>query len=177
VSTSQRPPQEDPSAARPSDEPSLQDLYSRPGFLLRRAHQISVAVFLEEARALGVTTSQYGALFVLNEVNGLDIIGLGRRLGMDRSTSALVVSKLEASGWVAMETDPRDRRRRIVKLTAAGRSILDQLAIPAEQARQRLLSAFTPREAAEFLRLLEEFVATFNGVIRTPIASSKPGRS
>ena len=153
----------------PSDETSLDELYSRPGFMLRRAHQISVAVFLEEARALGVTTSQYGALFVLDRVEGLDIVGLGRRLGMDRSTSALVVSKLQTAGWVVMDTNADDRRRKVIRLTPAGRETLNALSEPAVAARKRLLSAFTPQEAQDFLRLLDKFVATFNGVIRTPI--------
>ena len=136
--------------------------------MLRRAHQISVAVFLDET-VENITTSQYGALFVLAKVEGLDIIGLGRRLGMDRSTSALVVSKLEAAGWVAMETNAQDRRRKALRLTEAGRAALDALSAPAQKARERLLSAFTPTEAEDFLTLLEKLVTTFNGAIRTPI--------
>ena len=150
-------------------EAVLRELYSRPGFLLRRAHQISVAVFLEEAGALGVTTSQYGAMLVLSQVEGLDIIGLGRRLGADRSTSALVVSKLEAAGWVKAATSELDRRRKVLSLTDAGREALEALTGPAVLARERLLSAFTPDEARVFLKLLDKFVSTFNGAIRTPI--------
>jgi MarR family transcriptional regulator, lower aerobic nicotinate degradation pathway regulator len=148
----------------------LDELYGRPGFMLRRAHQIAVALFLEETGDRKVTTSQYGALFVLAQVEGLDLAGLGRRLGMDRSTSALVVSKLQAAGWVAMATNPNDRRRKALKLTPAGQAMLDDLAGPAHEARERLLSPFTPEEAETFLRLLERFVAAFNGSIRTPIA-------
>jgi DNA-binding MarR family transcriptional regulator len=137
--------------------------------MLRRAHQIAVALFLEEASALDVTTSQYGALFVLDRLGPLDIAGLGRRMGMDRSTSALVVSKLQAAGWVIMTTDTSDRRRKDIQLTPEGRAMLAALTGPALAARRRLLSAFTPEEAEDFLRLLDKFVTTFNGVIRTPI--------
>jgi DNA-binding MarR family transcriptional regulator len=156
-------------AGTPPDDPSLREFYTRPGFMLRRAHQIAVAVFLEEAARWGVTTSQFGALFVLSRIEGLDIVGLGRRLGMDRSTSALVISKLEAAGWVAAEINPVDRRRKTLKLTDAGRAVLEELAAPAHSSRERLLSAFTPQEADDFLRLLEKFVGAFNGAIRTPI--------
>jgi DNA-binding MarR family transcriptional regulator len=154
---------------RPDGKAVLSGLYSRPGFLLRRAHQISVALFLEETADLRVTTTQYGALFVLSQVDGLDIVGLGRRLGADRSTSALVISKLEAAGWVKTETSDLDRRRKVLSLTDAGREVLADLAGPAVAARERLLSAFTPEEARAFLTLLDKFVSTFNGVIRTPI--------
>jgi DNA-binding MarR family transcriptional regulator len=155
-------------------EAALGELYARPGFMLRRAHQIAVAVFLEETAAVGVTTSQYGALFVLGQVEGLDIVGLGRRLGADRSTSALVVSRLEAAGWVKAETSEMDRRRKMLSLTPAGRQVLEALSGPAEAARRRLLSAFTPQEAREFLALLDKFVSTFNGVIRTPLGPQGP---
>jgi hypothetical protein len=37
---------------------TLARLYARPGFLLRRAHQISAAVFEDECRGLGLTQAQ-----------------------------------------------------------------------------------------------------------------------
>jgi DNA-binding MarR family transcriptional regulator len=167
VSTGRRSTGDDEGQAKP---PAPERLHARPGFLLRRAHQISVALFLEEAGAWSITTSQYGALLVLAQADGeLDIVGLGRRLGMDRSTTALVVSKLEAAGWVAMQTNPIDRRRKALTLTPAGRATLETLSGPARSARERLLSAFTPEEAEQFLGLLRKFVETFDGVIRTPI--------
>jgi hypothetical protein len=46
---------------------SLRDLYRRPGFMIRRAHQIAVSVFLEETAELGVTSTQYGILHVLEQ--------------------------------------------------------------------------------------------------------------
>jgi DNA-binding MarR family transcriptional regulator len=164
VSTRRRP-----RTGKADDEGPLDELYGRPGFMLRRAHQIAVATFLEEAAAWGVTTSQFGALFVLSRIEGLDIVSLGRRLGMDRSTSALVVSRLEAAGWVLAEINEMDRRRKTLALTDAGRAVLAELSAPAQAARDRLLSVFAPGEADDFLRLLDKFVGAFNGVIRTPI--------
>jgi hypothetical protein len=38
----------------------LQRLYLRPGFLLRRAHQLPVGIFEEEGREVGLTPSQSG---------------------------------------------------------------------------------------------------------------------
>ena len=39
---------------------SLTRLYARPGFLLRRAHQISASVFEDECRSVGLTPAQFG---------------------------------------------------------------------------------------------------------------------
>ena len=46
-------------------KPPLDQLYRRPGFMIRRAHQIAVSMFLEETGALGITNRQYGIMLVL----------------------------------------------------------------------------------------------------------------
>ena len=79
------------------------------------------------------------------------------------------ISKLESVGFITVETNPADRRRKFFRLTDQGRDVLARLAVPAVAARRRLLAAFTQDEAQNFLALLEKFVTTFNGAIRTPI--------
>jgi hypothetical protein len=44
---------------------SLQDMYRRPGFLLKRCHQVSMAIFLDECSEFNLTQSQYGCLRAL----------------------------------------------------------------------------------------------------------------
>jgi DNA-binding MarR family transcriptional regulator len=153
----------------------LDDLYSRPGFLLRRGHQIAVAIFLEETRALEVTSTQYGALYVIQRVPGLDQIGLARLLGIDRSTSALVLTKLETSGWITRQTAAGDRRRKMLVLTPEGAQLLQRLEAPAQRIRERLLEVFSPDEQAQFLALMARFTSAFNGQIRTPILPPEGG--
>ena len=137
----------------------LDQLYSHPGFLIRRANQIAVWLFLTEAAPLPITTTQYGALTVLWEFGDLDQIGLARLLRVDKSTTALVVSKLERTGRVRCDIDPNDRRRKILRITAAGSRTLRDMAAPAERARRRLLSALSETEAARFVALLERYTA------------------
>jgi hypothetical protein len=62
--------------------PALQRLYSRPGFLLRRAHQISAAVFEDECRAVGLTPAQFGVLTVLRQHAGAGPIQPGAGAGL-----------------------------------------------------------------------------------------------
>ena len=65
--------------------------------------------------------------------------------------------------------DPKDRRRKILVLTAKGERHLERLREPAIRAQKIALSAFTPDEAETFLSLLGKFVDEFNGVVRAPI--------
>lgn len=149
--------------------PSLDALYKRPGFMLRRAHQISVSLFMEQPGAAGVTTTQYGVLVILRACEGLDQIGLSKKVGLDRSTTGLVIKKLESDGFVVRVQDPEDRRRKVIVLTAKGERKLEELKAVAVKAQDAALSAFTPDEATQFLGLLEKFVHRFNGVTRAPI--------
>ena len=47
-------------------------LWSRPGFLVRRLHQIHVAMFMEELAEDQVTPIQYGVMSILVDKPGLD---------------------------------------------------------------------------------------------------------
>ena len=150
-------------------ERSLDELYRRPGFLLRRAHQISAAIFLEETAGLGLTTTQYGTMVVLRARGSLDQVGIATLVGIDRSTTALVVSKLEESGYIERCDDKIDKRRKIITLSRAGHAILDRATQPAQRARERALEAFSTKDAVKFLSLLERFVDIFNEQTRAPI--------
>jgi DNA-binding MarR family transcriptional regulator len=153
------------------EEPAapLSDLYSRQGFLLRRAHQIAVALFLEASESFNITSTQYAALYCLSEVEGLDQIGLARLLGIDRSTSALVVSKLEAAKWISRQVDADDRRRKVLVTTELGRQLLADMVPVIAGFRERLRTPFTAEEQDVFLALLTRFAKAFNDDIRTPI--------
>lgn len=152
-----------------ADANSVDALYKRPGFLFRRAHQISVSLFMEESAGFNVTTTQYGVLVILRCCDDLDQIGLSKKVGLDRSTTGLVVKRLESEGLILRVEDPKDRRRKVIVLTGKGERKLESLRGAASRAQARALTAFTPDQAVQFLDLLGQFVDTFNSVTRAPI--------
>jgi DNA-binding MarR family transcriptional regulator len=154
---------------------TIEDLYRRPGFMIRRAHQIAVAIFLAETGALGITNRQYGILLALKHRPGIDQISVARLLGLDRSTTSMVIKKLEQAGLIGRGVGVRDRRRASLVLTRAGERMLERLGAPARRARARVLSAFTPAERVQFLTLLEQFITRFNGTTRVPL-EERPAR-
>jgi DNA-binding MarR family transcriptional regulator len=162
---------------RVSGTASLDALYARPGFLMRRAHQISVSLFTQETADLGITSTQYGVLYVLEARGRLDQIGLAQLVGIDRSTAALVVGKLEEAGYIKREEDPDDRRRKLLVLTRRGRKMLDDMAEPARRAQEQALSVFGEPERATFLSLLQTFVCAFNEETRAPIIPEADGKA
>jgi DNA-binding MarR family transcriptional regulator len=154
----------------------LEDLYRRPGFMIRRAHQIAVSLFLDETGALGITNRQYGILFALRHRPGIDQISVARLLGLDRSTTGMVIRKLEQAGLIGRAVGARDRRRASLALTRAGERLLDRLAAPAQRAQARVLAAFTTAERAQFLALLDKFIVKFNGETRVPQEDRAAGK-
>ena len=146
----------------------IEQLYRRPGFLIRRAHQIAVSIFMEETGELGITNRQYGILFALKQRPGIDQISVARLLGLDRSTTGMVIKKLEQAGLVVRDVGARDRRRVSLRLTRAGERMLERLVQPAQRAQARVLSGFTPAERAQFLALLDKFIRNFNDSTRVP---------
>lgn len=162
-----------PASQQAQPENGVEALYKRPGFLLRRAHQISVSLFMEEAgKQLATTTTQYGILVILRACDGLDQIGLSKKVGLDRSTTGLVVKKLESEGLIVRVDDTKDHRRKVIVLTARGERKLESLRGPAARAQEIALTPFNSEEAEQFLALLEKFVNHFNSVTRAPITGS-----
>jgi DNA-binding MarR family transcriptional regulator len=156
----------------------IEQLYRRPGFLIRRAHQIAVSIFMEETGELGITNRQYGILVLLKRQKGgdrgIDQITVAKLLGLDRSTTGMVLTKLEQDGLVTRYVGDHDRRRLRLKLTRAGERMLARLAEPARRAQARVLSAFGADERAEFLRLLDKFNRAFNDSTRVPLLAEQP---
>ncbi len=137
-------------------EQSLARLYSRPGFLLRRAHQISAAVFEDECRSVGLTPAQFGVLTVLQASPGLDQSSLARALGFDKVTVLRVLRGLEARGLVNRSPAPGNKRSLSVALSDGGEKLLKKSQKPAERAYNRLMTPLSPEQQAQLLLLLME---------------------
>ncbi|MRD45940.1 MarR family winged helix-turn-helix transcriptional regulator [Caenimonas koreensis] len=134
---------------------TLARLYARPGFLLRRAHQISAAVFEDECRSLALTPAQFGVLTVLKSHPGLGQSSLARALGFDKVTVLRVLRGLEARGFVAREPAPDNKRNVSVALTPGGLDVLTQAQKPAERAYKRLLAPLSKTQQEELVVLLQ----------------------
>ena len=103
----------------------------------------------------------------------IETLGLANLVGIDRSTAALVIGKLEAAGYIQRVADADDKRRKILSLTTSGNDILKRVAEPARRAAERALEIFSAEEALHFVQLLDKFVGAFNEDTRAPIIGEK----
>lgn len=154
-------------------EPSNVSIDDQPGHYIRRLHQISVGIFLQELSELGVTPVQYAALQTVANQPGIDQRTLARTIALDASTTGGVVDRLEQRGALERRTAPTDRRARQLWLTAAGEKLLAE-AVPAMlQAQRQILAPLTERQRAEFMRLMRIVVDENNALSRAPSEAAK----
>lgn len=155
----------------PPHDPSLIDLHDQPGHLIRRAHQISVSVFLDVV-GREVTPIQYAVLKVLGEKPGIDQLTLAQEVAIDTSSCADIAARLEAKGWISRSVGVRGRRR--LELTTAGEALLDSLKSPIQTLQTTLLHGLSAQESADLLHLLRKFVGHNNERSRAPLRRGAP---
>lgn len=154
-------------------EPPSVSIDDQPGHCIRRLHQISVGIFLQELSEVGLTPVQYAALQTVANQPGIDQRTLARTIALDASTTGGVVDRLEQRGAMERRTAPSDRRARQLWLTAMGEQLLAD-AVPAMlQAQQQILAPLTERQRAEFMRLMRIVVDENNALSRAPSEAAK----
>lgn len=150
---------------------SAVDLDALPGHHIRRLHQIAVAVFLQETEAHGITPVQFAALQAVANAPGLDQRSLAARVGLDTSTLAGVIDRLETRGWMQRNASPEDKRVRLLTLTAEGRRLLRGVVPDMQRAQERILAPLAKGERKEFMRMLRVLVEANNDLSRAPSTS------
>jgi DNA-binding MarR family transcriptional regulator len=132
-------------------------LLDRPGVLVRRLHQVHSAMFQEECAAFGVTPVQYSLLSLVQAAPGMDQRSAAAGLRLDRFTTADVIRRLQAAGFLRVVAG-QDRRTRQLDLTTAGESVMAAMQPPAARAHARLVAPLPPGDQAVLLRLLRQLV-------------------
>jgi MarR family transcriptional regulator, lower aerobic nicotinate degradation pathway regulator len=140
-----------------------------PGNLLRRCHQISVAIFLRKCEAYHLTQLQYIILCALEEKGSIDQITLGGHTALDRNTVAVVVRKLEERGLVTRRRNPEDRRSMLVTLTEEGERLRQAAEPSVAEVQAEILAPLEADERETLCRLLTRIADENNHLSRVPI--------
>jgi DNA-binding MarR family transcriptional regulator len=142
-------------------------LWGRPGYLLRRLHQIHYALFFEECAGYDITPVQYGLLTTLSLNPNLDQNSLARELGIDRTNVADVLNRLARRGLVERRRSPNDARMVLARLTRAGERLTRKMYRPMQRAQRRLLSPLLPQERNALIITLIRLINGNNHLGRT----------
>lgn len=153
----------------------MDSLYDMPGHLIRRAQQISTALFAEECAAFDLTAVQHAAMAAIRAHPEVDATRLSQLIAFDRSTLGSVLERLEAKGWVLRTASPTDRRVKLLRLTLEGERLLRAVEPAVWRVQQRLLEPLTPADRAAVLRLLGQLAAVHNDVTSVPLRAADGG--
>lgn len=138
--------------------PKSFDFRHAPGHLIRRAHQLAVAVFMEETAEFGVTPVQFAILNALIEDPGEDQVTLAGKVAFDAATFGSVIGRLEAKGWVRRKPDAQDRRRKLLWVTPEGERAAQAMKRAVARTQMRILAPLEPGERDQLVQLLDKLV-------------------
>jgi DNA-binding MarR family transcriptional regulator len=147
------------------------DVKAMPGHLIRRCQQIAVALFLDECSGHSLTPVQFAVLCAIADNSGVEQNALAGLVAIDRSTVGNVVSRLEGRTLLMRKPDPADRRLKRVRLTPAGRRLIDEVRPAVERTQDRLLAPLDADERRTFVACLARIADINNDASRAPLGA------
>ncbi|HYY26332.1 MAG TPA: MarR family winged helix-turn-helix transcriptional regulator [Chthoniobacterales bacterium] len=158
------------------NDPNSQDSRCSCTALRKASRRISLLYDAALAPS-GLKTTQRAILAEIRRCEPTTVGGLAEALVMDAGALAHTLKPLERDRLVSIDVDPQDRRNRVLRLTAAGRTRLAESDVFWESAQRGFEAAFgrvkseALREAMSFL-VSGEFVRAFQKA--TPTSKAQP---
>jgi len=140
-----------------------------PGHLIRRLHQISFALFVDQAKAFDITPVQYAALAAINNHPGIDQTALSNVIAFDRTTIGDVVGRLEKKKLIKRLNGAVDRRTKSLHITPLGERLIKQIEPAVASTQRQILAPLKPSERNAFLHMLKHLVHLNNEHSRAPL--------
>ena len=133
-------------------------LTERPGFLIRRLHQIHVALFNEACGAFDLTPVQYSVLSALAERGSADQTTLAADVFLDRTTTTGVLKRLASRKLIERAVSDEDRRARDCRITPAGTVLLAKMETVARSAHLDTVAHLGKRDQKILIAMMQRIV-------------------
>jgi DNA-binding MarR family transcriptional regulator len=115
-------------------------------------------VFATEIEIERLTRRQLAVLITVAQNEGLRQAGIVDRTGIDRSTIADMVRRMQQNGLLQRRRTKEDTRAYAVKLTGEGRRVLRTAEPLAKRVDQRVLDVLPAKRREEFMAALASIV-------------------
>jgi len=148
---------------------SRSPLLGRPGFLIRRLHQLHCALFLEETRGYDITPVQFSLMTALAARGELEQNNLALEIGLERSSVAEVVPRMQRRGLLTRRRSLEDGRVKLIRLTRKGAGLLRRMAAAVQRAHERTIDQLAPPERDSFLLQLIRLVEANQEIGSVPL--------
>jgi DNA-binding MarR family transcriptional regulator len=129
-------------------------------------HQLSVitnrvSATLERmySSRFGITVTGWRIMAVLGAQAPLSSRELSAEVAMDAVAICRAVDQLVGMGYVSRRTDPKDRRRHQLRLSAKGRSVYDEIVPLAKGIERAILDALPAADREALTRIMQTLAA------------------
>ncbi|RZA05900.1 MAG: MarR family transcriptional regulator [Proteobacteria bacterium] len=141
--------------------PELKDYlgYSLTRLGLRIRHRMEHLLEKE-----GLHAPQCGILRLLHAVGPLTQVELGQFAAIDKATMVRFLDTLEEKGFAIRKEHPDDRRAKVLTITAKGSKVLEKIKVARLDAEEAVLQPLSPKERAEFRRILAKLAVAEMGL-------------
>lgn len=125
--------------------------------------QASVQVDRERdafARSLGITGAQLSTIdFLSNQKNNsADQNAIEHEFGIKRSTTTIMLQRMEKHGLIQRITDSHDKRRKKVQLTSKSLELVEPIKNNIAQEDKKFLGEISPQERKIVTKILEMII-------------------
>ncbi len=143
------------------------------GHMLHRAQQFAAERF---ARDVGVdlTLRQFALIAAVAEQNGRTQTDLVQATGIDRSTLADMIGRMEDRGFLQRDKAAEDKRAKTVSLTAAGKTALAKAVPAADAADAALLAVLDRTQRTTLLTHLSALTAALAALAASDVVAPAP---
>jgi DNA-binding MarR family transcriptional regulator len=140
-----------------------------PFYLVSRASLAVTALLKRELAAAGVEQvrpSYLAVLMCLWREEGLKVVELGSRAGLEPSTMTGLLDRMERDGLVRRSADPSDRRAQRVHLTEQAHDVRQLALAVVDRAVRGVLGDVSEHELNQLKRLLRTVLANTERLAR-----------
>lgn len=137
------------------------------GYHLRMAQEAAFRAYIARVGDPTLKPKRYALLQLIGDNPGLSQTDLGHAVRRDKSSITPALQDLISHGLVKRRLLPRDKRIRLLTLTAKGREVLAKLRQRAEEHDRMLSAAMTAQERDTLLRLLGAITAASVAYVRS----------
>jgi MarR family transcriptional regulator, temperature-dependent positive regulator of motility len=134
------------------------ELARSPLHLLHRAYQAADSVFRAKMKQSDLSVRQLALLTALSEKEAVNHTILVKRTGIDRSTLAEMVPRLQRKGLLKCRRAKHDARAYAITLTDEGRRVLRTAESSGTSVDESILSALPVKERESFLDRLQSII-------------------
>jgi DNA-binding MarR family transcriptional regulator len=155
--SSARGPVVQKASLRPSSE------QERLGMLVKRAEQAMVRAKSAVLKSVGLTPSQYVALFELDRQSGITAATLARACLVTPQAMMILLKTMEQQGLITRSSHPRHPSVLELHVTEVGREALHTARERVDPIERRVFGAFSPKDMVAFREFLSRFIEAFEG--------------